>query len=127
MEDDALILSVWFSSWFLDDSPGYFSEVERTLRCNDIILLEANSLKEACRSDDPHLQHLAYHDINGFYGDFAGVELPLDGYEAYISDILSELDYNPYADDDKDYHTYAHPLICKFLDENSERYLENEI
>lgn len=127
IEDDELILAVLFSSWFLDNSPGYFSEVERPLRCNDIMLLDANSLKEACRSDDPQSWSLGYYDIDSFYGDFATVELPLDGYEAYIYYILSELDYNPYADIDKDYHTFAHPLICKFLDENSERYLETEI
>lgn len=109
------ILVFWGSTW-VADSVRYFSEgSDSGTRYDDVLLIDARFLEEACKTDYPNWYHLDYHDISCVDGRFEEIGLPQEGYRTYISLVLSDLDYSYDGDVDVEGYKQAHPIIREYI------------
>lgn len=110
------ILAVWSSSWVCEEVSYYADGAESGTRYDDVFLIDARLLGEACETDNPQLgYHMDYHDIDASDGDFKTIGLPEEGYHNYINSVLSGLDYSLYGDVDVEYAKQTHPIIRDYI------------
>lgn len=110
------ILAIWSSTWDCEEVNYYAEGLESGTRYDDVFLIDARVLEEACKTDNPQLgYHLDHHDIEAIEGDFKEIGLPEEGYHGYVAFILSSLDYSYYGDVDVEYAKQAHPIIRDYI------------
>lgn len=110
------ILAVWSSTWDCEEVNYYAEGSESGTRYDDVFLIDARVLEEACKTDNPQWgYHLDHHDIEAIEGDFKEIGLPEEGYHGYVAFILSSLDYSYYGDVDVEYAKQAHPIIRDYI------------
>ncbi len=110
------ILAVWSSTWDCEEVNYYAEGSESGTRYDDVFLIDARVLEEACKTDNPQWgYHLDHHDFKAIEGDFKEIGLPEEGYHGYVAFILSSLDYSYYGDVDVEYAKQAHPIIRDYI------------
>jgi len=110
------ILAVWSSAWYCKKICYYSEGAEEGTRYDDVFLIEAEVLEDACNSDNPHqFYHMDHHDIEAIEGGFKEIGLPDEGYQTFIDFVLSGLDYSYYSDVDREYAKQAHPIIRDYI------------
>ncbi len=110
------ILAVWSSAWYCKKVWYYSEGAESGSRYDDVFLIDARVLEEACETDNPQWgYHMDHHDLNASDGDFKEIGLPDEGYHTYINFVLSGLDYSNDGDVDVEYAKQAHPIIRDYI------------
>ncbi|MDY0287324.1 MAG: hypothetical protein RBR15_00700 [Sphaerochaeta sp.] len=119
LPDDSMVLAVWYSSWNCELEDFASVCLGQATRYDEVMILDGSDLESACTSDDPQWCHLDYESIKEESGTFAELGLPEEGYEKYVSDVLSTLDpgdlFADEDDSDKDAFKDAHPAIRRYL------------
>ena len=121
------ILAVWSSSWYCNAIRYYAEGADSGTRFDDVFLINARLLEDACESDNPQwFYHMDYHSSNEVSGTFNEIGFPEEGYQCFIDRVLSFLDYSSYDAVDRDYYKQAHPIIRDYIEEQFSLYLVEE-
>lgn len=121
------ILAVWSSTWDCEEVNYYAEGAESGTRYDDVFLIDARVLEEACETDNPQWgYHMDHYDLNASDGDFKEIGLPEEGYHGYVAFILSSLDYSYYGDVDVEYAKQAHPIIRDYIASQLALYYKEE-
>lgn len=130
LPEDSLLLAVWYSSWDCE-LDGFTSLcLGQATRYDEVMILDGSDLESACKSGELEWCHLDYESIKEESGTFAELGLPEEGYERYVSDVLSTLDPGDIFDDeepsDREAFKDAHPAIRQYLEQAYRFYKEDK-